>query len=49
MTVKKGMQTSEGNKICSNKKKDIGMEVYYLCQSNTYVIAITAAHQIHKQ
>ena len=22
-----------------NKKGDIGMEVYYLCQSNTYVIA----------
>ena len=32
-----------------NKKGDIGMEVYYLCQSNTYVIAITAAHHIHKQ
>ena len=22
-----------------NKKGDIGMEVYYLCQPNTYVIA----------
>ena len=25
------------------------MEVYHLCQPNTYVIAITAAHQIHEQ
>ena len=23
----------------TNKKGDIGMEVYYLCQPNTYVIA----------
>ena len=35
--------------IVPNKKGDIGMEVYYLCQPNTYVIAITAAHQIHEQ
>ena len=26
-------------KIVPNKKGDIGMEVYYLCQPNTYVIA----------
>ena len=25
------------------------MELYYLCQPNAYVIAITAAHQIHEQ
>ena len=25
------------------------MEIYYLCQPNTYVITITAAHQIHEQ
>ena len=31
--------TSEGKKIVPNKKGDIGMEVYYLCQPNTYVIA----------
>ena len=50
MTVKKSMQRSEGKKIfVPNKKGDIGMEVYYLCQPNTYVIAITAAHQIHEQ
>ena len=49
MTVKKSMQTSEGKKVCSKQKRDIGMEVYYLCQPNTYVIAITAAHQIHEQ
>ena len=48
MTVKKSMQTSEGKKICSIKG-DIGMEVHYLCQPETYVIAITAAHQIHEQ
>ena len=36
-------------KFVPNKKGDIGMEVYYLCQPNTYVIAITAAHQIHEQ
>ena len=35
-------------KIVPNKKGDIGMDVYYLCQPNTYVIAVTAAHQIHK-
>ena len=49
MTVKKSMQTSEGKKFVPNEKGDIGMEVYYLCQPNTYVIAITAAHQIHEQ
>ena len=43
------LQTSEGQKIVPNKKGDMGMEVYYLCQPNTYVIAITAAHQIHEQ
>ena len=26
-------------KIVPNKKEDIGMDVYYLCQPNTYVIA----------
>ena len=26
-------------KFVPNKKGDIGMEVYYLCQPNTYVIA----------
>ena len=31
--------TSEGKKIVPNKKGDIGVEVYYLCQPNTYVIA----------
>jgi len=31
--------TSEGKKIVPNKKRDIGMEVYYLYQPNTYVIA----------
>ena len=36
-------------KFVPNIKGDIGMEVYYLCQSNTYVIAITAAHKIHEQ
>ena len=36
-------------KFVPNKKGDVGMEVYYLCQPNTYVIAITAAHQIHEQ
>ena len=29
---------SEGKKICS-KEMEKGMEVYYLCQPNTYVIA----------
>ena len=43
------MQTSEGKKFVPNTKKDIGMEVYYLRQPNTYVIAITAGHQIHEQ
>ena len=49
MTVKKSLQTNEGKKNCSKLKGDIGMEVYYLCQRNTYVIDITAAHQIHEQ
>ena len=40
MTVKKSMQTSEGKKFVPNKKGDIGMEAYYLCQPNTYVIAL---------
>ena len=31
--------TSEGKKIVPNKKGDIGMEVHYLCQPNTYDIA----------
>ena len=39
ITVKKSMQTSEGKKFVPNIKGDIGMEVYYLCQPNTYVIA----------
>ena len=26
-------------KFVPNKKGDIGMEVYYVCQPNTYVIA----------
>ena len=26
-------------KFIPNKKGDIGMEIYYLCQPNTYVIA----------
>ena len=34
-----GIYTSEGKKFVPNKKGDIGMEVYYLCQPNTYVIA----------
>ena len=41
--------TSEDKKFVRNKKGVIGMEVYYLCQPNTYVIAITAVHQIHEQ
>ena len=50
MTVKKKHANKLGlKKIVSNKKGDIGMEVYYLCQPNTYVIAITTAHQIHEQ
>ena len=40
---------NEFNNIVPNKKGDIGMEVYYPCQPNTYVTAITAAHQIHEQ
>ena len=28
-----------------NKKGDIGMEVYYLCQPNTYVIACEFGEQ----
>ena len=33
------VDTMEGKKFVPNKKGDIGMEVYYLCQLNTYVIA----------
>ena len=49
MTLKKVCKQVSVKKIVPNKKGDIGMEVYYLCQPNTYVIAITAAHQIHEQ
>ena len=49
ITVKKNVQTSEGKKFVPNKKAEIGMDVYYLCQPNTYVIAIIAAHQILEQ
>ena len=49
MTVKKVCKQVRVKKFVPNNKGDIGMEVYYLCQSNTYVIAITAAHQIHEQ
>ena len=50
MTVKKVCKQVRVKKFVPNKKGDIGMEVYYLCQPNTYyVIAITAAHQIHEQ
>ena len=31
--------TSECKKFVPNIKGDIGMEVYHLCQPNTYVIA----------
>ena len=36
-------------KFVPNKKGYIRMEVYYLCQPNTYVIAIAAANPIHEQ
>ena len=44
MTVKKVCKQVRVIKFVSNKKGDIGMEVYYLCQPNTYVIAIITAH-----
>ena len=47
--TKKECKQVKAKKLVPNKKGDIGMEVYYLCQPNTYVIAITAAHQIHEQ
>ena len=49
MTVKKVCKQVRVKKFVPNKKGNIGMEVYYLCQPKTYVIAITAAHQIHEQ
>ena len=50
VTVKKNVcKQVRVKKLVPNKKGDIGMEVYYLCQPNTYVIAITAAQQIHEQ
>ena len=49
MIVKKVCKQVRVKKFVPNNKGDIGMEVYYLCQPNTYVIAITAAHQIHEQ
>ena len=49
MTVKKVCKQVRVKNFATNKKGDIGMEIYYLCQPNTYVIAITAAHQIHEQ
>ena len=49
MTVKKVCKQVRVKKLVPNKKGDIGMEVYYLCQPNTDVIAITSAHQIHEQ
>ena len=36
-------------KFVPYKKGDRNRGIYYLCQPNTYVIAITAAHQIHEQ
>ena len=39
MTVKKVCKQVRVKKFVPNKKGDIGMEVYYLCQPNTYVIA----------
>ena len=32
-------------KLVPNKKGDIGMKVYYLCQPNTYVIACEFGEQ----
>ena len=46
--LKKLCKQARVKKFVPNKKGDIGMEVYYLCQPNTYVIAITAAHEIHE-
>ena len=39
MTVKKVCKQVRVKNFVLNKKGDIGMEVYYLCQPNTYVIA----------
>ena len=47
--LKKVRKQVRAKEFVPNKKGEIGMEAYYLCQPNTYVIAITAAHQIHKQ
>ena len=49
MSVKRVCKQVRVKKFVPNNKEDIGMEVYYLCQLNAYVIAITAAHQIHEQ
>ena len=49
MTVKIVCKQVGVKKFVPNEKGDIGMEVHYVCQPNTYVIAITAAHQIHEQ
>ena len=49
MTVKKVCKQLRVKNFVPNNKGDVGMEVYHLCQHNTYVIAITAAHQIHEQ
>ena len=35
----KSISQVRAKKIIPNKKGDIGMEVYYLCQANTFVIA----------
>ena len=39
MTVKKVCKQVRAKKFVPNKKEDIGIEVFYLCQPNTYVIA----------
>ena len=39
MTVKKVCKQVKVKKFVPNKKGDIRMEVYYLCQPNTCVIA----------
>ena len=38
MKVRQLNSTIGGKKIIPNKKGDIGMEVRYLCQPNSYVI-----------
>ena len=40
MTVNKVCKHVRVKKFVSNKNGDVGMEIYYLCQPNTYVIAI---------